>query len=416
MNKILGTYKNTEKHVVNLVVAEIFIQIINAALLLIFLIFMQKSGYSDFQSADFISYRFLGTLCFALPLGLYLKGRAIKPVVKIGSLAIPLLSLLMIYATVKHINWLLYLSQGLWGIAYLCFQICSLPYLLRTVKKENQTRAITLNFATYSFGGILSGSIIYALSYINPAYFDEKTILSILSLLGLLSFYFVNKIDVKENIQQTEKTDKLNLLDYDWMLIFKALFPVIIIATGAGLSIPFVGSFFFNVHRVDASEFAFFGSGAAVLVALGAMLVPYIKEKIGYQIAVPLTQSLAIFTLVILATTEWFSQFSMAVYIAIACYLIRQPLMNIASPMTSEVVMNYVGDKNREMASALTSAIWSGSWFISARIFSSLRKTGFEYVNVFLITAFLYSLGVIFYYWLIVDYNKKLKSGLIQEN
>jgi hypothetical protein len=416
MSKWFGPYKNMEKHILNLVAAEIFIQIINAALLLIFLIFMQKAGYSDFESADFISYRFFGTLLFAIPLGIYLKGRPIKPVVMGGSLAIPLLSLLMIYATKQKYDMLLYLSQMLWGVAYLCFQITSLPFILRTVRKENQTRAITLSFATYSFGGILSGSLIYALSNINASYFDEQRILEILSLLGFLSFYFVRKIDVQENFEKTQTTKSLSIMEYDWFLILKALFPVMIIATGAGLSIPFVGSFFYNVHRIDASEFAFFGSIAAVLVALGAMLVPFIKEKIGYQVAVPLTQSMAVFTLVILAGTEWFSQFSMAVYVAIGCYLIRQPLMNIASPMTSEVVMNYVGDKNREMASALTSAIWSGSWFISARIFKSLRQTGFQYVNVFLITAFLYALGIIFYYLLIVDYNKKLKSGIIQEN
>ena len=417
MPNFFSQFKKIEKHIINLIFAEVFIQIINSALLLILLIYMQKSGYSDFQSADFISYRFLGTLLFALPLGFLLKGRPIKPLFLTGSLAIPILTLIMIYAIEYKADWLLYTSQTLWGISFLCFQITALPYIIRTAKKETHTEAITLSFATYSFGGIVSGFLIYGLSALNPVFFDEKTILIVFSLLGFVSFYFVTKIKTDEKGQldmQEKKT--LKVFDYDWMLIFKALFPVLIIATGAGLSIPFVGSFFFNIHHLPASDFAFYGSVAAVLVALGAMIVPLIKRTLGYQIAVPLTQSMAVFTLIILAATEWFSSFSLAASVAIACYLIRQPLMNIASPMTSEVVMNYVGDKNREMASALTSAIWSGSWFISSRIFKELRETGFAYVNVFLITAMLYSIGILCYYLLIMDYNKRIKLGLISDN
>jgi hypothetical protein len=59
------------------------------------------------------------------------------------------------------------------------------------------------------------------------------------------------------------------------------------------------------------------------------------------------------------------------------------------------------------MVSALTSAIWSGSWFISGLIFKYLRQSGIDYVYVFLITVILYGLGVVWYYYLILDYHKK---------
>ena len=89
--------------------------------------------------------------------------------------------------------------------------------------------------------------------------------------------------------------------------------------------------------------------------------------------------------------------------------------MNMAGPMTSELVMHYTGKKNQEMVSALTAAIWSGSWFISSLIFKLLRSSEWSYVNIFLITAFLYGIGVFWYYYLILDYNKKQKSGLIED-
>jgi hypothetical protein len=95
--------------------------------------------------------------------------------------------------------------------------------------------------------------------------------------------------------------------------------------------------------------------------------------------------------------------------------MLRQPLMNMAGPMTSELVMKYTGKRNQEMVSALTAAIWSGSWFISSLIFKLLRSSSWSYVYIFLITAFLYGIGVVWYYYLILDYNKRQKIGLISE-
>ncbi|MBK7819269.1 MAG: hypothetical protein IPJ60_18340 [Sphingobacteriaceae bacterium] len=63
---------------------------------------------------------------------------------------------------------------------------------------------------------------------------------------------------------------------------------------------------------------------------------------------------------------------ALLLFIAIACYLLRQPLMNMAGPMTTELVLNYVGKNNREITSALTSAIWSGSWVISGLLVNIL--------------------------------------------
>ncbi len=88
--------------------------------------------------------------------------------------------------------------------------------------------------------------------------------------------------------------------------------------------------------------------------------------------------------------------------------------MNMAGPMTSELVMNYVGEKNREITSALTAAIWSGSWVISGYMVKIMFSKGYPYVNIFLITAGLYAFGVLMYYFLIVDYGKREKKGLIK--
>ena len=55
------------------------------------------------------------------------------------------------------------------------------------------------------------------------------------------------------------------------------------------------------------------------------------------------------------------------------------------------------------------------SWFLSLLLSASIFKMGYTFVNLFLITSVLYGIGVIWYYWLIVDYNKREKLGLIDK-
>ena len=123
------------------------------------------------------------------------------------------------------------------------------------------------------------------------------------------------------------------------------------------------------------------------------------------------TQTTSIIALIALATTEFFSNYWWAFPVAVLCFWIRTPLMNMAAPMTSELTMNYVGKKNQEMLSAITAAIWSGSWFFSSQIFRYLKAEGLPYAYIFYITAVLYSFGVFMYYLLIRDYEKSSNLG-----
>ena len=81
--------------------------------------------------------------------------------------------------------------------------------------------------------------------------------------------------------------------------------------------------------------------------------------------------------------------------------------MHMAHPSSNEFMMNYVGKKNQELISALSSSLWSASWFISAKIFEWLRLLNFKYYQIFLITAGLYVVGVILYAVLISQFEFK---------
>jgi MFS family permease len=412
MLTVIKEYTKLERSILNIIVVEFFVQMVNVTFMAILPLYMKVEGYSDAEYAHFTSYRYLGMLALALALGIFIKGRKILPMFYVAAIGVPLFGLLILVGVHIHSTFLLLISHLLWGTAYTFIQIPILPYILRNVPVHQHTSAITLNFATWSIASILCFLFIGVFSTIDPVLFNEKHLLFGIVLLSFSGLYFIMKVKKEEHVPPlTEK--RINIRGYDWEIIFKALIPTAIIAFGAGFTIPFISLFFSNVHGMTTAEFSYMSFTASFIVAYAALWVPKIKEGIGYKRAVPLTQSLAIMALIVMATTQYYNQLSIAFIIAIVFYLLRQPLMNIAAPMTSDITMKYVGEANREMTSGLTSAIWSGSTFFSAVIFGILRHLNVAYVNIFLITAALYSIGVVWYMILIRDYDKREKAGLI---
>jgi hypothetical protein len=278
---------------------------------------------------------------------------------------------------------------------------------MRNTVAENQSHAISLNYATHSFGTILSGIIIFGSGQFIKG-IDEGKILLFISLLGFIGVYHLLKLKV-DMVVPIKKG--LQWKSYDWALLIKAIIPPVIIAVGAGLTIPFINLFFYHNFKVDSSGFAVIGGISSIFVAVLALLVPNIKNKLGFKKGITYTQTIAVIALVALATTEFFADYWWALPVAVLCFWIRTPLMNMAAPMTSELTMNYVGKKNQEMLSAIMAAIWSGSWFFSSQIFRYLKSEGLPYAYIFYITAALYAFGVFMYYLLIRDYEKRRNSG-----
>ncbi len=412
----LNDYQKLEKPILNVVISEFFIQLVNATFMNILPLYMTRKGFSDEEIALFITFRFLGVFILALPLGNLIKGKKLIPLFYLSNICVPLFGIAIVLSIAFQLKALTLISLLLWGASFTFMQIPISPFILRNAKKQNHTAGISLSYSTWSFAGILSGVLIAVLDGINPKLFNEQFILLLFSVLGFFGVFFLYKIkNFKEVVEEYQKIKTKSSEKTDWRLIFKALIPTLIIATGAGLTIPFISLFFDKVHHLDKGGFSVLSSIAAVLVAYSAMMVPKIKQTIGYKIAIPTTQALAVISLVALATTQFYSQYSIAIVIAAVCYLLRQPLMNVAGPMTTELILNYVGQKNREITSALTAAIWSGSWVISGFMVKILFAHKFMFANIFLITSVLYAIGVIMYYVLILDYTKRQKQGLIEE-
>ena len=86
MRKVISKYLQLEEHVLLMIKAGFFIQLVGASFFLILNIYLAKRGYTDYQIAHFISYRFLAVMLLAFPLGIYIKGKKLKIFKEDGSI------------------------------------------------------------------------------------------------------------------------------------------------------------------------------------------------------------------------------------------------------------------------------------------------------------------------------------------
>ena len=187
----------------------------------------------------------------------------------------------------------------------------------------------------------------------------------------------------------------------------RALLPTICIATGAGLSIQFLNLFFSNVYGLSSADYSAYGSVSYVLVLIAGLSVPAVRRKLGWRGAILGVQTSAAIVLAIMGLTELWKEAAWALPVALGCFLLRQPLMNMAGPSTSELTMTYVGERNRELISAINGAIWSGAWWLAAGIFKVLRDNHQPYWIVFVTTFFLYLFGTFLYLGLIREVERQ---------
>ena len=420
LRNLIRSYWNLPRMIHMLIMLEFTLSLIHVAFILVLNIFLRKQGFSDPEIASFNSLRFIGALAFALPLGIYIRGKKLKPFFILAALIVPLTSALIIESVYREIISLIKLSFLLWGIGMMLMRVCSLPFIIRNTSSDNSTEALSLSASTWSLATIFSGIIISSLDWVNNfslgkwiLYFNERSILWIITFFGVSSIFFALSITEKEHDSSDKDANIISLYkNYDWKIIIKALSPLIMISIGAGLTIPYVNLFFNSVFNLSSSEFSILGSITAFLVFTFSLLVPSIRKKYGYWLTIVVVQALSICCLVVMALMELYVTYSFALIVALIAYIFRQPLMHMAHPASNELLMNYVGKRNQELISALSSSLWSASWFISAKVFEWLRLLDFRYYEIFLITAGLYVVGNILFALLIREYesNKGVSS------
>jgi len=399
----LQRYGTLPRCVLLFAVGQFLINLINTAQFLLLNLFLRSHHLDDPAIAALTSQRFVATFFLAIPAGLWLRGRRLRWPMVMGAVLFPLMALLALETVhrgqMTAASWCFLLM----GFAGLVLNVASMPMVMRMVKSDQSSEALSLMFATWAAasicGGVLS-SVLQGIGQIDlfgwHVVLDEYATLLLLTVAGFgAPFLYARMPDPPPESNGTRHW--LHMHKEDIPVLLRSLLPSVVIATGAGLSIQFLNLFFNTVHHVNSSQYSAYGSISNVLVLFTGLMVPEIRRRYGWRGAIIGVQSIAVILLAVMGLTELWSHFVWSLPLAVFCFIVRQPLMSMAGPATSELTMSNVGERNRELVSACNGAVWSGAWWLAARVFQVLRSWEVSYWMVFLTTAVLYFMGTLFY-------------------
>ena len=403
----LEKYRFLPKCVLLFAAAQFLINLTHSGQFLLLNLFLKDRGLDDPAIAALTSHRFLATFFLALPAGLWLRGKPLRRPLIISSVLFSLTALAAL-ETVQYGQMTAASACFLaMGFGSLVLNVASLPMMMRLVPPHQSSEALSLLFATWGAASICGGVLSSALQSIGHLevgnlhlVFNEHSTLLILTIAGFGAPFLYARIP---DLVPAEKSTRhwLHVHRADFPVLLRVLVPSVCIATGAGLSIQFLNLFFSNVYHLESAKYSMFGSVSYVLMFITGLIVPEVRRRLGWRGAILGVQSAAVVLLALMGLTELWKDAAWALPVALACFILRQPLMNMAGPSTSELSMSYVGERNRELMSACNGAIWSGAWWLAARVFELLRSHHLPYWQVFLTTAVLYLVGTYSYAGLI---------------
>ncbi|MBN8459494.1 MAG: MFS transporter [Verrucomicrobia bacterium] len=409
----LDRYRTLPRCVILFACGQFLINLINTAQFLLLNLFLKAHHLDDPTIAALSSQRFVATFFLAIPAGLWLRGQRLKMPLVIGATLFPLMALAALETVRFEAMGLANVCFLLMGFAGLILNVASLPLTLRMVPPEKSSEALSLLFATWAAasicGGLLSSTLqgIGEISLLGTRFrFDEYATLLVLTVAGLGAPFIYARLPNPPPAPGVARR-WLHVHRADMPVLLRSLTPTLCIATGAGLSIQFLNLFFNTVHHVDAARYSAYGTVSNVLVLFAGLLVPEVKRKFGWRGAIVGVQGMAVLLLAVMGLTELWTAMWWALPMAVLCFIVRQPLMSMAGPAISELTMSYVGERNRELMSACNGAIWSGSWWLAARVFQVLRAAELPYWMVFITTSVLYLAGTLFYLKIIRETDRR---------
>ena len=124
--KLFRSYRDLPRNIHLLFLLEFSLSLIHIAFILVLNIYLRKQGFSDPEIASFNSLRFIGALAFALPLGIYIRGKKLKPFFILAAAVVPTTSILIIESIHYLILPLIQLAFLSWGFGMMLMRVCSL--------------------------------------------------------------------------------------------------------------------------------------------------------------------------------------------------------------------------------------------------------------------------------------------------
>lgn len=143
-----------------------------------------------------------------------------------------------------------------------------------------------------------------------------------------------------------------------WPLWTRASVPNLLIGVGAGLSVPFINLYFTDRFGLSKPALGVVMAAASATMTLGALATTRVVPRLGLVRATILTQALSIPFFLVLALAT-------SLPLAVAACVLRSALMNLATPLWRNLVMEITPVERRAGVNATTMLAWNVGWAAS---------------------------------------------------
>lgn len=290
------------------------------------------------------------------------------------------------------------------GIAGAFTSVIGGPFIMSVSDQQTRTFLFSLSQATMLTAGI-SGNLVsgflpniikrFGLSEVQSL---KYAIFSHLVFV-FLSLFFFSKIKVKRFYNSTFK-DKIKF-NTNLKILFYLILPPLIIGLGAGMTIPFLNIYFRTIFHLSSSQIGIIFSIAQILTILGSLISPLLAKKLGLINTIVITQLVSIPFLFFLGFSSYFP-------LVLISFFLRNALMNMASPLSSNFSLEIVDKEDRPFTSGLLSLAWLASWGLTANFGGYfIEKSGYRIPFIF--TILCYFTSSILYLLLLKPLERKFK-------
>ncbi len=367
------------------------IQVMPAAFFALFNLFLVEYKYSSSEIGVFNSYRYLVVFLFSVPFGLYLKKSHSRLLLSWSGYIMAASGAMVLFAVPFHSA--VTITTGMWlmGVALLIQQASVVPALLELQDSATSAKVLSWHFAMLSIATVLVGMLCFLLELF-PAFRGGVSYVLwgsvVVTALGAPLLKGVVNVGANSTEFNLSLPNKVN-----WSKIYSLLIPQFLISAGAGLSIPYLNLFFKENWNLSHTGFMLLTTISTFAVILASVQAHRLAKIGGERALCAGSQYLSVACLVGLG----FCGGPIGLPIALILFFMRQPLMNMGSPILTKFMMEYVGDDHRRLLGAMSQMSWGLGWFVSSLAYGLLKALDASWSQIFFVTGVCYFIAGLWY-------------------
>lgn len=374
-------------------------------------LYLDRLGYSKSEIGLVQACEAWGKVLVAIPAAFVLSRRRTPPILVASSLlagaayvALPWMGTL---AAVMACNLLAGLA---WSVHYVAIA----PFLYRHAAAGRRAAVFGLAEAVHTGAAVVGAYVCgRAVTWLTPVLESEKGslawVLSSAGVLALLAAWPYRSIE--ESAVHVEAREPVGPLVWrERRVLLRFALPQLIISSGAGLCIPFLGLYFQDRFGMSPGNVGNLYSAGQVLMTLGFLVTPLVLRRLGYVKSIVTLEVLSIPFFLMLA-------FTTSPTIAVIAFLMRGMLMNSATPVLKHFSMHATSPGAREVQNGITSLMNGLGWVFGPWIGGALLDaSGSNYRNLMCTTVGFYAAAAAVTFWLLRPLERRPDLSMTEDS